>query len=135
LFWRASSSSGDYHDNMNSEMFLKWVKDKLVPTFEQLYPGKKMKLICDNAPYHHKREIGSLASKSKLQLIDICNKYNIEYIDVKLNEARNIAMATHDIIDNIDPNIGDNCCRIAFDSDFFYKEQRHQSHLFQQPKN
>jgi len=38
-------------------MFMKWVSEKLVPTFDRQYPGKKMILICDNAPYHHKREI------------------------------------------------------------------------------
>ena len=59
--WVAQSSSGDYHDNMNSEMFMQWVQDKLIPTFEKAYPGKKMILVADNAPYHHKRVIGSLA--------------------------------------------------------------------------
>ena len=33
LMWKSASSSGDYHDNMNSEMFMKWTKDKLVPCF------------------------------------------------------------------------------------------------------
>ena len=40
LMWKASSSSGDYHDNMNSEMFMRWTTEKLVPTFEKLYPQK-----------------------------------------------------------------------------------------------
>ena len=53
--WKAESSSGDYHDNMNSDMFMKWVEQRLVPTFEAQFPGKKMILIADNAPYHHKR--------------------------------------------------------------------------------
>ena len=39
--WLAQSSSGDYHDNMNSEMFMKWVEERLRPTFEKLYPNKK----------------------------------------------------------------------------------------------
>ena len=50
--WVAQSSSGDYHENMNSEMFMQWVQDKLIPTFEKLYPGKKMVLVADNAAYH-----------------------------------------------------------------------------------
>jgi hypothetical protein len=39
--WISQSSSGDYHDNMNSGMFMQWVKDKLIPTFEKMFPGKK----------------------------------------------------------------------------------------------
>lgn len=44
--WLAQSSSGDYHDNMNSEMFMKWVQQKLIPTFERMFPGKKNDLYC-----------------------------------------------------------------------------------------
>jgi hypothetical protein len=33
--WKASQKTGDYHLNMNSEMFMKWVKNKLIPTFEK----------------------------------------------------------------------------------------------------
>ena len=62
--WVAQSHTGDYHDNMNSDMFMKWVQEKLCPVFERKYPGKKMILITDNAPYHHKRVIGSLSSYS-----------------------------------------------------------------------
>jgi hypothetical protein len=58
--WKAESRSGDYHDNMNSEMFMKWTEERLVPTF-----NKQMILICDNAPYHHCREIGNIGGKSK----------------------------------------------------------------------
>jgi hypothetical protein len=35
--WLATSKAGDYHhDNMNSEMFMMWVKHSLIPTFEKL---------------------------------------------------------------------------------------------------
>ena len=61
--WIASSNKGDYHDNMNSTMFMEFIEKKLVPCFEQKYPKKKMVLVADNAPYHHKRKIGSLGSK------------------------------------------------------------------------
>jgi hypothetical protein len=68
--WIAQSHTGDYHDNMNSDMFVLWVKEKLVPVFEHQYPGKTMVLVADNAPYHHKRVIGSLASVSKNKIVD-----------------------------------------------------------------
>jgi hypothetical protein len=63
--WLAASKTGDYHDNMNNEMFMMWVENSLVPTFEKVYPNKIMILVADNAPYHHKREIGSLQATSK----------------------------------------------------------------------
>jgi transposase len=88
LLWKAQSSSGDYHDNMNSEMFMKWVTEKLVPTFERLHNNKKMVLICDNAAYHHKREIGTLASKTKAELARLCTEHEIEYLDLPITEKR-----------------------------------------------
>jgi hypothetical protein len=66
--WLATSNSGDYHANMDSDNFMKWASNWLLPTFKKLYPGKKMVLICDNAPYHHKRDIGSMNSKTKNSL-------------------------------------------------------------------
>ena len=42
----------DYHDTMDSAFFMYWVENRLVPAFENRYPGKKMVLVCDNAPYH-----------------------------------------------------------------------------------
>ena len=40
LVWKAKSSTGDNHDEMNGDNFFKWVKEKSV-------------LITDNAPYHN----------------------------------------------------------------------------------
>ena len=31
LVWKAKSSTGDYHDEMNGDNFFKWVKEKLIP--------------------------------------------------------------------------------------------------------
>ena len=50
--WVASSHHGDYHDNLNATMFLFWLKNKLVPCFERLFPGFSMVVVADNAPYH-----------------------------------------------------------------------------------
>jgi transposase len=86
--WFAQSHTGDYHDNMNSEMFMQWVEDKLVPVFERKYPGKKMVLLADNAPYHHKRVIGSLASLSKKKIADIMVEHEVETIDLPINDKR-----------------------------------------------
>ena len=60
--WVSASNHGDYHNNMNNEMFMKWVQNRLVPAFTHKYPGKKMILCMDNAPYHHAREVPSLST-------------------------------------------------------------------------
>ena len=31
LVWKAKSSTGDYHDEINGDNFFKWVKEKLIP--------------------------------------------------------------------------------------------------------
>lgn len=46
----------DYHKNMNGDNFMNWVEKRLIPAFECIYPGKKMILVLDNAPYHHCRK-------------------------------------------------------------------------------
>lgn len=80
--WLATSSAGNYHDNMNSEIFMQWVSDQLVPTFKKHYPDHKMVLITDNAPYHHKREVGSLGNKTKKQVVEMMTKYNVQHMDL-----------------------------------------------------
>jgi len=80
--WVSDSSTGDYHDNMNSNLFMKWVKERLVKVFERKYPGKKMVLVMDNAAYHHKRPIGSLASIKKKDLVNLMSEHQVEYINL-----------------------------------------------------
>ena len=53
MVFRGKIGAGDYHDNMNGAMFDKWLTERLFPTFRSVYPGKKMILMMDNAPYHH----------------------------------------------------------------------------------
>jgi hypothetical protein len=43
----------DYHDTINGEKFIGWMRQRLFPTVQRLYPGKKMYLVLDNAKYHH----------------------------------------------------------------------------------
>ena len=48
----------DYHKSVNGDVFMAWVENRLIPAFKIMYPGKKMILILDNAPYHHSRPEG-----------------------------------------------------------------------------
>ena len=84
LLWVAQSHTGDYHDNMNSDMYMRWVKNRLLPTFKKKYGDKQMILIQDNAPYHHKREIGSLASLGKAKLWAHVQQYCPEVTEITL---------------------------------------------------
>ena len=46
--FRAHSSSGDYHGEMNDKMIVRWVEDKLIPNLPPKYV-----LVMDNAAYHN----------------------------------------------------------------------------------
>ena len=46
----------DYHNTMTGVKFTAWVRNRLLPTFNELYPGKKMYLVLDNAAYHKPRD-------------------------------------------------------------------------------
>jgi len=46
----------DYHRNMNSDNFMLWIEQRLIPAIRAKYPGKKAILVLDNAPYHWGRD-------------------------------------------------------------------------------
>jgi transposase len=74
----------DYHDTINGEKFIGWMQQRLFPTFQQLYPGKKMYLVLDNAKYHHHRgpDWFSPSSKKKGQLADFLRQRGVKSITV-----------------------------------------------------
>lgn len=47
LVFKSNTKSGDYHDEMNSTNFKKWIIEKLVPNLKE--PSI---IVMDNAPYH-----------------------------------------------------------------------------------
>ena len=48
-------SPEDYHDTLNADKFMSWLRQRLIPAFQSKFPRKKMVLILDNAKYHHAR--------------------------------------------------------------------------------
>jgi len=117
--WLADSNKGDYHDNMNSGMFMKWVQDRLVPTFKAVYgTEKKMVLVCDNAPYHHSREIGSLASKSKGTILDMMVNDGVDYVSlpIEYNNRADLVEAEGDDVNESFDHDGETL-RVVFDRD------------------
>ena len=45
----------DYHDTLDGEKFVAWMRKRLFPAFNSKFPGKAMILVLDNAKYHHAR--------------------------------------------------------------------------------
>ena len=74
-----------YHGNINSEMWLKWLENKLIPSFRAKYKLKKMILVMDNASYHIGREddYKSPSEMNKSDLISAFNKYEINSFSVE----------------------------------------------------
>lgn len=60
LIFKSGSKSGDYHDDMNSSNYDKWVRDKLLPNL----PPQSV-VVIDNAPYHNVQECKAPSSNSR----------------------------------------------------------------------
>ena len=90
--WLSNSSTGDYHDNMNGEMFIKWIREKVSSAFKKKYPGKKMVPVADNAAYHHVRKIPAMGGLSKKKLIELALEHGVTYLDLPLTPAREHAL-------------------------------------------
>ena len=80
LIWISDLRTGDYHDNMNVNMFMKWITTKVIPLTDRNYLGVQMVPVMDNAPYHNARSITSLASFSKKIAVNLMNEHRIYYV-------------------------------------------------------
>ena len=91
MIYEARKAEGDYHDNMDSPTYLKWLEFRLFPTLRKLYPGKRIIAIKDNASYHKAhppmtdgtpwRSISSL--KNKKEMVKLCDLWDIKDITVR----------------------------------------------------
>jgi transposase len=75
----------DYHDTINGEKFIGWIQTRLLPTFNKIYPGKKMYLVLDNAKYHHHHgpDWFSPSNKKKGPLADFLRQRKVKSITVE----------------------------------------------------
>jgi hypothetical protein len=55
LIFEGLIDSEDYHKNMNGQIFMQWINNRLIPTFQRRFPRMKLILVLDNAAYHHPR--------------------------------------------------------------------------------
>lgn len=81
MLFQARKSTGDYHANMDGDMFIKWWKEYMSPALEkhciEVIP------VMDNAAYHTTPAEGSINAQSfttKKQCTDLLDKYNIPYV-------------------------------------------------------
>ena len=42
MVFRGKVGRGDYHNNMNGDMFMKWINERVVPSVQHKYPGKQV---------------------------------------------------------------------------------------------
>jgi hypothetical protein len=68
VFKSISTDGRDYHTEINTKTFEKWVKEQLEPVL----PSKSL-VIMDNASYHSVREEGTKASTSNSLKGDMIN--------------------------------------------------------------
>ena len=45
MVFRGKVGKGDYHDNMDGDMFMKWINERVVPTVQTRFPDKKVYLL------------------------------------------------------------------------------------------
>jgi len=79
----------DYHNTMTGAKFVAWLRNRLLPTFAALHPGKKMILVMDNAAYHKARD-ESWVSSSKSQ-----SKHELAHLLIDLGVSQLITTGPH----------------------------------------
>ena len=83
VFEAASFDDSDYHNSMDGDAFTLWVKNRLLPAFHAVYPGKKMIIVMDNAGYHKPRDFDWITpgTMSKTECASFCEEHGIEEIN------------------------------------------------------
>lgn len=75
LIFKSGTTSGDYHSEMNSENYGKWLREKLIPN---LTPNSV--IVCDNASYHNVQTNRAPNSNSlKNDMIQWLTQHNIPF--------------------------------------------------------
>lgn len=75
LIFKSGTKSGDYHDEMNSENYEKWLKQKLIPN---LPPNSVV--VTDNAPYHNKQiDKAPTSNSNKAEMIAWLTAKNLQF--------------------------------------------------------
>jgi hypothetical protein len=77
---KSSQKTGDYHNGMNSENCIRWLKEKLIPN---LQPNSV--LVIDSAPYYNTQEDKAPTSNSNKETMkNLLRVRNIPFCDTML---------------------------------------------------
>jgi hypothetical protein len=89
--FQSGTKSGDYHDEMNSANYEKWLRDKLIPNL----PCQSV-IVKDNAPYHSIQENKAPTSNSrKIEMVNWLKDKQIPYSDDMLKPALYLIIKQH----------------------------------------
>ncbi|RZF32437.1 hypothetical protein LSTR_LSTR001901 [Laodelphax striatellus] len=102
--WKASKKTGDYHDNVNSDIYVRWLNEKLLPNL----PPRSV-VVIDNASYHNKQiDKCPTSNSTKADMQQWLNDRNIQFtVDmlkvqlydlIKLHKPASIRYLIDDII-------------------------------------
>ena len=96
LIYEAKKDDGDYHDNMNGSIYIRWMSNRLVPALNKRYRGKKMVLVLDNASYHHHRGAGwiHVHRMNKAQLAAKLVRLGVSSVEVQRQRKGTSAVET-----------------------------------------
>lgn len=89
LVCKSKQKTGDYHQEMNTENYVKWLRSMLITN---LLPNSV--LVIDNASYHNTQIDKPPTSNSlKTDIISLLTKHNIPF-DMKLSKSKLYDMST-----------------------------------------
>jgi hypothetical protein len=77
------SNSNDYHQQMDHAKYISWFKNRLIPTFEAIYPKKHAIFFVDQCPFHMVSQGFPSSSDNKPEIIQYYAKYNIDSITIR----------------------------------------------------
>ncbi|XP_045202333.2 uncharacterized protein LOC123555810 [Mercenaria mercenaria] len=113
LVFKSQSHTGDYHDEMNSTNFMKWLQEKLLPNLPQ-----RSVLIVDNAPYHNiQTDKCPTTATRKSDIQGWLRRHNIDF-DEKLLKAELLDLCKRNkpspeyLLDRILKEHGHDCLRL-----------------------
>ena len=81
---RSKTHSADYHDEMNSERYMKWLTERLLLRLEQ-----QTVIILDNASYHNKqKDKAPISNSNKNEIRQWLDQRNIQYSNTDIKKTQ-----------------------------------------------
>lgn len=84
----------DYHNTMTGAKFTAWVRNRLLPAFHEMFPGKKMYLVLDNAAYHKPRDESWISASKAMNKHELAHQL-LDLGVQELTTARGTVVPSH----------------------------------------